>query len=189
MKKVFVCAGMSLAKNEEINRQADRLGTLLAQDNSLVYVQGGSIEGLMGETLKSFLKTSKNVEFFIPNTYYQYDAPKLISLVGKDNFHAMKTEGEAGRLEAIKKCDEIIVLPGGSGTLEELLYCNETMRAGEHSSKVTLVNINGFFNGFLQQIKTNIEQGLSKNTAIKFDIVTDVNQIDLFQDKSSNIDI
>ena len=44
--KVFVCAGMGLAKNENINRQAVELGKMLAENQAL-YVQGGSDEGLM----------------------------------------------------------------------------------------------------------------------------------------------
>ena len=179
MSKVFVCAGMGLASNENINIQARELGKILAQNKSITYVQGGSDKGLMGETLKEFLKYSSNVEFFIPDTYYDYDAPALIELVGKDNFKAYKTHGESGRLMAIKNCDHIIVLPGGTGTLEELLYCNETLRAGEHINNLTIINIDGYFNGILQQIKTNIEQGLSKPSAIKFTIVDNVNQLSI----------
>ncbi len=89
----------------------------------------------------------------------------MIKLVGKDNFKALKVKGE-------------------TGTLEEFLYCNETLRSREHKSKITLVNIDGFFNGFLQQIKTNIEQGMSKDSAIRFDIVNDVNEISLFHSEN-----
>lgn len=183
MSRVFVCAGMGLAKNENINKQARELGKLLAQNN-VIYVQGGSDKGLMGETLKEFLKYSKNVEFYIPFTYYDYDAPSLINLVGLSDFNARVVHGEADRLAAIKGCDEVIVLPGGTGTLEELLYCNETLRAGEHTSKITLINIDGFFNGFIQQIKTNIEQGLSKPTAIKFETVNNVNELSYAEKES-----
>ena len=186
MSKVFVCAGMGLAKNENINLQARELGRILAQDKSITYVQGGSDKGLMGETLKEFLKYSNNVEFFIPDTYYDYDSPALIKLVGEDNFKAHKTHGESGRLMAIKSCDHIIVLPGGTGTLEELLFCNETLRAGEHSNNLTIINVDGYFNGILQQINTNIEQGLSKSSAIKFTIIDNVNQLSISTNESEH---
>ena len=178
MKKVFVCAGMGVAKNDNINLQARLLGELLAKNKCLTYVQGGSDKGLMGETLKEFLKHSNNVEFLIPDTYFDYDAPKLIELVGKDNFKATKTKGEAGRLTKIIRCDFIVVLPGGTGTIEELLYCNETCRAKEHKSKIFLVNIDGYFDGLLKQIKTNIEQGLSKSSAINFEVVDSVKTLE-----------
>lgn len=178
--KVFVAAGIGLAKNENINKQARDLGTLLAKYQNITYVQGGSDQGLMGETLRAFIDSSKNIEFLIPEKYYNYDAPKLSELVGGDNFNALKMKSEARRLEKIIECDEIIILPGGTGTLEELLYCNETLRSKEHKSKVTLVNLDGYFNGFLQQIKASLEQGFSTNSTIKFDIVNNVNEISLF---------
>ena len=61
MTRVFVCAGMGLAKNENINNQARQLGELLSNSEDIIYVQGGSYQGLMGETLKSFIKSNTNV--------------------------------------------------------------------------------------------------------------------------------
>lgn len=179
MKRVFVCAGMGLAKSEKINNEAKMLGEILAENNEITYVQGGSDKGLMGKTLKEFLKHSKNVEFLIPDVYYEYDAPALIKLVGKENFKATITRGEAGRLQAIKGCDLIIVLPGGTGTLEELLYCNETSRSGEHKTRIILVNIDGYYNGFLKQLETNFEEGLSRRSAIRFDTISSVEALKL----------
>lgn len=179
MKRVFVCAGMSLSKSEQINNEAKMLGEILSEDKEITYVQGGSDKGLMGNTLKEFLKHSNNVEFLIPDVYYEYDAPALIKLVGKNNFKVKITHGEAGRLQGIKDCDLIIVLPGGTGTLEELLYCNETGRSGEHKARIILVNVNDFYNGFLEQLKTNIKHGLSTQSALRFDVVSSVQEINL----------
>ena len=176
MEEIFVCAGMKLAKNEEINKQAIELGTILANNNAL-YIQGGSTQGLMGLTLKSFLEKSKNVKFFIPSKYYDYDAPELEKIVGSANFCAEKVENEAERLKKIKDCDRIIVLPGGTGTLEELLYCNETSRANEHKACIELINIDGFYDGFLTQVKMNIEQGFSEPSTIKFKVYENVKQL------------
>lgn len=182
MKRVFVCAGMGYAKNENINIQARKLGEILAKDKDIIYVQGGSQEGLMGETLKSFIKISNQVEFLIPDVYYDYDAPTLIKLLGEQNFKASTTRGEAGRLQGVKDCDYIIVLPGGSGTLEELLYCNETSRSGEHKNKVIVVNIDGYYDGFLNQLQTSIQQGLLKQSAIRFNVISSVDEIELSDD-------
>jgi len=179
MKRVFVCAGMSLSNSEKINNEAKMLGEILAEDKEITYVQGGSDKGLMGKTLKEFLKHSKNVEFLIPDVYYDYDAPALIKLVGKNNFKVKITHGEAGRLQGIKDCDLIIVLPGGTGTLEELLYCNETSRSGEHKTRIILVDIDGFYNGFINQLVTNFKYGLSRQSAIRFEVVSSVQEINL----------
>ena len=191
--KVFVCAGMGLAKNENINKQAVELGKILAENKAL-YVQGGSDEGLMGLTLKEFLKYSKNVMFAIPKCYFDVDAPKLLKLVGAGNYRFIKVTNEAERLKVIKSCDKVIVLPGGTGTIEELLYCNETARAKEHNAEIYLVNIDGYFDGLLKQISTNMKEGLAKASAIKFYIVKSVSEIQLqpmfddFDDKEPKFD-
>ena len=176
MKRVFVCAGANLAKNQNINKQAYELGLILAENN-LTYVQGGSANGIMGETLKSFISKSKNVELIMPKTYYDLDAPSLKTLLGEKIFNPTIVSQETERLQIIKNCDHIIVMPGGTGTLEELLYSNETSRAGEHFCKIDVINIDGFFDGILTQIETNITEGLSKPSGIHLNILKNVNEI------------
>ena len=178
MEKVFVCAGSKLAKNGKIVEEAKKLGELLAK-NGCEYIQGGMSQGLMGATLFEFLKYSNNVRFLIPNTYFNYDAPELEKLVGKENFKAEKVESEADRLKRLKDFDRVIVLPGGTGTLEELLYCNETARTKEHNLKIDLININGFFDGFLNQLKLNIDEGLSKESEFNFSVLKSVDELSL----------
>ena len=176
MKRVFVCAGANLANNQNINKQAYELGLILAKNN-LKYVQGGSANGVMGETLKSFLTKSKHVEIIIPKTYYNNDAPSLKKLLGEGIFNPIIVTQETERLQIIKSCDHIIVLPGGTGTLEELLYSNETLRAGEHFAKLYIINIDGFFNGVLKQFETNINEGLSKPSGMHFKVLNSVDEI------------
>lgn len=176
MKKVFVCAGMHLPDNKVMIEHAREVGRLLGE-KGLIYVQGGSNQGLMGETLDEFLKYSKTVEFLIPKAYYDHDAPILENIVGSKDFNAVRVDGEAERLKIIKNCDMIIVLPGGTGTLEELLYVNETGRSNEHEAEIFVVNSEGFYNGFLEQIKTNIKTGFSKKTALHFEFVKNPSEI------------
>ena len=68
-KKIFVCASINLSNSERINNQAIALGKILGM-RDVTYVQGGSAQGLMGLTLKEFIKYSNNVEFIVPDVYY-----------------------------------------------------------------------------------------------------------------------
>lgn len=180
---------MKYAKNENINIQAKELGEILGYDQDVTLVQGGSTAGLMGEILKSFYSINKNVEFFIPEKYYQNDSISLIDLVGKKNFHAKVTKDEAERLNEIKKCDHIIIFPGGTGTLEELLFCNETARAVEHKNKITIINIDGYYNGFLSQIDKNMQEGLSNISSIKYNVIDNVTELKHKQNNTSTTHI
>ncbi len=176
MKRVFVCEGMSISNNEKIKNEAIKLGEILAI-NGCTYVQGGCAEGLMGLTLKEFLKYSKNVEFYIPKNYFANDFPIINKLVGESNNKFIQVNSESERLNKIIQCDEIIVMPGGSGTIEELLFCNETKRSKEHNAKLTIVNVDNFFNGLLQQMNDNMKNGLSSNNAIKWEVVDSVDKL------------
>ena len=180
MKRVFVCAGMSNAKSEKITQQALKLGRMLAK-GGYIYVQGGTNEGLMGVTLQEFIKYSDKVEFIIPDVYYDHDSKALKQLFKKE-INAKIVKGEAGRLSEIKMCDEIIVLPGGTGTLEELLFCNETGRSNEHTSPITVVNVDGYYDNFIQQMNRSIDEGLTKKSDIKFQILSNVEDLKLFKE-------
>jgi len=174
MQRVFVCAGMRLANNEKINHEARILGEILAKNN-VEYVQGGAACGLMGETLKSFLKFSKNVTSVVPQLYAADDLPELKKL--SNEIKIIKVKSELDRLKVIKECDRVIVLPGGTGTLEELMFCNEILRSGEDKSKLELINIDGYFDGFIQLIKEVIKQGLTGSTSINFDVLSSVKEL------------
>ncbi len=183
MRRVYVCAGTGFAKTKEINEEASLLGKLLAVNN-YTYIQSGYAFGLMGLTLHEFLKynNNKNVEFFIPDTFYDKDAPILKQLVGAENFNAEKTHGEADRLRRIKTCDEIIILPGGTGTLEHLLYSNEAVKNSEHNCEITVVNVSGFYNGLIEQLKRTKDEGVSKSyEEFRFKVVDSVVDIPSLQ--------
>ncbi len=181
MKRIFVCAGTGLAQTQKINEEATLLGKLLAV-NKYTYLQSGYAFGLMGLTLREFAKHSNDVEFFIPDVFYDKDAPILREIVGADNFNAVKTHGEADRLRRIKTCDEVIVLPGGTGTLEELLYSNEAAKSQEYSSNITVVNIAGFYDGLFEQLRRNQEEGLAMaRDDLKFKVVDSVVDIPVLQ--------
>jgi len=174
-KKVFVCAGMKFAKNDKINQEAALLGEILAKNN-VEYWQGGVATGLMGETLKTFFGMSKNITCVIPELYYEDDVALLREKYG-DELKIVKVKSELDRLKYIKECDRVIVLPGGTGTLEELLFCNEILRSGEDNSPLEIINIDGFYDGFIQLVTEGVNQGLIGKDAINFVVVNSVTKL------------
>lgn len=177
MSRIFVCSGRYDIKDKEINKQARDLGKKLAE-HKITYVQGGYATGTLGETLKVFIKKSKDVEFFIPHLYYDRDSANLKKLLGKKvEFKATKTEGEAGRLSMVKKCDHIIILPGGTGTLCEIMYSNEILKYNDYFGKVYLVNINGFYDNLIKQFAVTTEYGFTPPDEVMLKIVNSVYEI------------
>lgn len=53
----------------------------------------------------------------------------------------------------IKQANINLILPGGIGTLYELLSLIETKRAGEHNKEIIIVNTDGFFDSVLEMFE------------------------------------
>ena len=170
--KVFVCAGSSEIKDMDYTNQAKLLGEILA-DQNVTYIQGGSANGMMGATLKEFCKYSKKVEIIIPEVYLKFDESALKQIAGED-LKITPVATELDRLKLIKTCDKIIVLPGGTGTIEEFMFCNETKRNHEHSADIILVNYKNFYDNLLNQLHNPLTFTPS---SINFSVVEKVEDI------------
>lgn len=177
MKRVFVCAGLRIPKTLKHVEQAERLGQQLANAN-ITLVQGGCADGLAGTILKSFCRYSDKVEIIMHNKYYDLEFDKIVKVVGRDKIKVKRVLSEWERLREVSKCDEVIILPGGMGTMEELLFLNEIRRDGESSLPITLVNIGGYYNNLLKQIQKSINEGFVSEDIFNFYIVNDVKEIE-----------
>ncbi len=149
--KVYVCASKHYSSDKSINAYAKKLGEILGKNPNITYVQNGTTTGLCGLILSEYLKYSKDVQFYIADAY---ELSSIKDMLSEENFHCEVYKSEAERLNQIASCDMVLVLPGELDTLLEFLYCNVTKSSREHNPKIGFININGFFDGFLQQIST-----------------------------------
>ncbi|OIW03918.1 hypothetical protein TanjilG_30194 [Lupinus angustifolius] len=63
------------------------------------------------------------------------------------------------KAEMAKHSDAFIALPGGYGTLEELLEVITWAQLGIHDKPVGLLNVDGYYNTFLTFIDKAVEEG------------------------------
>jgi uncharacterized protein (TIGR00730 family) len=133
-------------------------GAMAASGLGLVY--GGGSLGLMGEVAKAVLAGGGRVTGIIPTFLTQReqmleDAQELI--VTKD-MHERK------RL-MFEKSDAFVALPGGIGTLEELVEQLTWSQLGQHNKPIIIVDVAGFWQpllALLSHMRTEafIRQGL-----------------------------
>jgi len=167
--RVFVAAGMFGNPTEKMKREAIAAGTILGR-NGYTLLQGGSNAGMMGLTLTEFLKYSSDVEAIVPEIYKSDVAGLTFKKV-----HLAKDLSE--RLHLItQQSDKIIVLPGGQGTLLELLYANESKRAMEHNCEIFVVNADGIYRGLQQQISDMRRYGLTDTSKTMISFVGTVSE-------------
>lgn len=167
---VFCGSGNGL---KPIYAQAAReLGRHLAEaELGLVYGGGGL--GLMGEIARSVLEHNGRVTGIIPDFLSErekmlQDAQELI--VTRD-MHERK-------MLMFKKSDAFVALPGGIGTLEELVEQLTWSQLGRHEKPIVLANIDKFWEpllGLLAQMRddTFIRDGLE----VRFHVVDAVEEI------------
>ncbi|CAL0310466.1 unnamed protein product [Lupinus luteus] len=158
-KRICVFCGSSHGKKSSYHDAAIQLGNeLVARNIDLVY-GGGSI-GLMGLVSQAVHDGGRHVIGVIPKTLM----PREITgeTVGEVKAVADMHQRKA---EMAKHSDAFIALPGGYGTLEELLEVITWAQLGIHDKPVGLVNVDGYFNSLLSFIDKAVEEGFISQNA------------------------
>ena len=88
----------------------------------------------------------------------------IIPLAPPDSEETFSEEGIVPQLHERKKAmahhaDCFIVVPGGLQTMEELMEVTSWAQLGIHNKPVGLLNVGGYFDSFLAQIDTAVEEG------------------------------
>nr|WP_231962552.1 TIGR00730 family Rossman fold protein [Symmachiella dynata] len=135
--------GSQTGGRPEYQQQAAELGRLFVeQGHSLVY--GGGQVGLMGIIADAVLAAGGEVVGVIPEQL----ATKELLHTGVtvmhrvDSMHARKAKME-------QLSDAFVALPGGYGTLEELLEIITWGQLGIHRKNIGILNTAGYFDGLL----------------------------------------
>jgi len=163
---VCVYCGSGKGRNPAYAIAARKLGKALA-DNGLRLIYGGGSLGLMGEVARSTLGAGGKVtgiipEFLVNRERMLKDVDELIVV---ENMHTRKQL-------MFDRADAFVALPGGVGTLEELVEQLTWSQLGRHAKPIVIVNIDGFWNQFLALLdhmrqETFIREGLD----VRFTVV------------------
>ena len=150
---IAVFCGSSLPRNKEIVEAAATLGRRIARDgHTLVY--GGSNLGLMGTVSDAALEAGGRVVGIIP-TFFSEEI-----ILSQPVTELVRVRSMAERKEyMIAHSDAFIALPGGIGTLDEVLEVMVANQLKQIDKPIVLFNYNGFYNPFLQQIEQMGEHG------------------------------
>jgi uncharacterized protein (TIGR00730 family) len=142
--KVCVYCGSRPGTDPAFVAAATRLGQLFAEHRiGLVY--GGGSNGLMGALARSTRQHGGEVfgiipEFLKTKEHLFTDATEVV--VTQDMHERKRIMFE--------RADAFVALPGGVGTLEELVEQLTWSQLGRHHKPIVVVNINGFWDGLLE---------------------------------------
>ena len=144
IKNVCVYCGSSIGADPRHTAAAHALGAALARAGvGLVY--GGGAIGLMGVLAKATVAAGGVVTGIIPEFLDRREIPftGATELVVVDDMHTRK------RL-MFERSDAFVALPGGIGTLEELVEQLTWQQLGRHSKPILLANIDNFWEPLLE---------------------------------------
>ncbi len=131
---------------------AEELGRLLAL-RGINLVNGAGSIGLMAAASNAVLANGGTVTGVIPRFMVEqgWHHTGLTRLVETDTMHERK------QLMA-QLSDAVIALPGGCGTLEELLEIITWKQLGLYVNPIVILNIDGFFNPLISMLEQAIDQ-------------------------------
>lgn len=150
-KRVCVYCASSTQVDEAYKREARRLGEVLSK-NGIACNYGGGAVGLMGELAQSMLDHGGEITGIIPRFMVErgWDNPKVTE-VETSSMHTRKER-------MTKDVDAAIALPGGCGTLEELLEIITWKQLGLFLKPIVIVNVNHFFDPLLAMLDKCVEE-------------------------------
>jgi uncharacterized protein (TIGR00730 family) len=139
LRTICVYCGSGPGKNPAFATAARKFGKILAE-NGIELIYGGGSIGLMGELAKSVLKHGGKVTGVIP----EFLIARERMLEQAQDVVVTKDMHERKRI-MFERSDAFVALPGGVGTLEELVEQITWSQLGRHKKPILAANINQFW--------------------------------------------
>jgi uncharacterized protein (TIGR00730 family) len=143
IQSICVYCGSSPGSDPIYLDSAKALGRAIAEAGiRLVY--GGGTRGIMGAVSDAVIEAGGSVTGIIPRFLIDMEATeselkRLDELVITNDMHERKHA-------MFERSDAFVALPGGIGTLEELIEIMTWSQLGRHAKPIAIANVNGFWN-------------------------------------------
>ncbi|TPK62742.1 TIGR00730 family Rossman fold protein [Mesorhizobium sp. B2-4-15] len=146
IRSVCVYCGSSPGRDETYAKAGHLLGRSLAR-SGLRLIYGGGTKGIMGAVAEGALKAGGKVTGIIPRFLINWEATetaldRLDELLITDNMHERKHR-------MFEKSDAFVALPGGIGTVEEIVEIMTWAQLGHHRKPIVFGNVGGFWDPML----------------------------------------
>jgi uncharacterized protein (TIGR00730 family) len=139
IRKICVYCGSGPGLDPAFAESARAFGAILAKNDIGLIFGGGSI-GMMGAIAKSVLDYGGQVTGIIP----EFLVAREHAMRGADNLIVTRDMHERKR-KMFEMADAFVALPGGIGTLEEVVEQMTWVQLGRHRKPILLANIKGFW--------------------------------------------
>jgi len=169
---VCVYAASSKACHPDYRDAAHRLGVFLAE-RCFTIIYGGGGAGLMGALADGALSRGGRVRGVLPRFMndLEWGHSGLTELLLVEDMRTRKHQ-------LLSASDAVVALPGGSGTLEELLEAITLKRLGLYLGPIVLVNTRGFYDPLLALLTSAIaERFMDERHRAMWQVVNEPEQV------------
>lgn len=156
IRSVTVFCGSSDSVDRKYFAAAEELGAKLARRRWRLIYGGGGV-GLMGSLARAVLAHGGEVTGIIPKALLELGVGDtgLTELVVTDGLRDRKAIMD-------ERGDAFVALPGGLGTLEEVLEALTLKQLGYHRKPIAVLDLHGFFDPLWAQFQRGIDEGFIK---------------------------
>lgn len=170
IRSICVYCGSSPGRDESYIQAGRVLGRSIAQAG-LRLVYGGGTRGIMGAVAEGAIKAGGQVTGIIPRFLMNKEATeaalmRLDEVVVTENMHERKHI-------MFEKSDAFVALPGGIGTVEEIIEIMTWAQLGHHRKPIVFGNINGFWNPMLVLLEHMRNEGFVHTGHLVAPVVVD----------------
>lgn len=169
---ICVYCGSSSGENGVYAEAARVLGQAMA-DEGVGLVYGGANVGIMGEVARAVLDAGGYVTGIRPPDLPLNEVPleNVQEFIHVNSLHERK-------MKMFERSDAFVALPGGVGTLEELVEQITWVQLGLHRKPVIIANINDYWAPLLELFEHMRSSGfIASHLQLNYHAVTDVNEI------------
>jgi uncharacterized protein (TIGR00730 family) len=155
MRICIYCASSS--KIDEVYFEAtERLAKILVHSNIQV-VYGGGGHGLMGKLADTVLAEGGKIKGIMPQfmNEVEWAHKKVTDIEFTNTMHERKAK-------FLENIDALIALPGGTGTLEELLEAITLKRLGQFTKPIIILNTNGYYDPLIMMLERCVSENFLK---------------------------
>lgn len=156
LKSVCVYCGSCPGDDHAFMETGRKLGKMLAEEGVELVFGGGDV-GIMGATANAVVEAGGRVTGIIPKFLREVEIPsdRIQELIITDSMHERKHD-------MYERSDAFVVLPGGIGTLEEVIEMISWAQLRQHAKPIILVSINNYWDPFFAMLDHVIEHGFAR---------------------------